>query len=429
MADTRPMNVGLSYRPNFRDFCFSDEGRRLIGHLEMPVEHIMGYGSASAAAIRLARIYPVILHGVSQSFGSAAFPPRADSTRITRRAVELLRPAWAGDHLSTSLVGGLDSRQLLPVERSAQMATALAQRAEAFRRAIGIPVVLEYIAHSFDPGGTLSEVEFINSVIRACNCGLLLDLHNVYANSINFDFDPFALLAELPLDRVEQIHIAGGEFNNGFYFDSHDASVPDVVWALLAEVLARIGPTATTLERDGTSARQDDIAADLETAIRIAEKTAHRPWTSAPQSTIPRRKSADSHEPNSGTGSAGADDAFENSRKARTCSTIRKNFPLSWKVAEPEILANWQSIENVCAQYATVADKAAAATTLIADLVDPDEHWRVAVDTQLSLLVYAEDSGEPIVVKMPAKDGEIILRRNPDLTITVKHRATDESRA
>jgi len=416
MREDAPANIGLSYRPNFRELCFSADGRRLLSHIELPVEHIMGHGTTSTSALRLSTLFPVVLHGVSQSFGSDWFPARDDSTSITARAVRQLRPLWAGDHLSTSFVNGNDTRQLLPVKRTRELAAIIGRRADAFRSAIGVPVVLEYIANSFDPGGDLTEHEFLNAVLRNCGCDLLLDLHNVYANSLNFGCDPALLLREIPLDRVKQIHIAGGSFANGFYCDSHSTAVPDAVWFLLEDVLAQMDSPAVTLERDGPSAGPDDIIDDLETAARLVRQ-ARRP--SRP--TIPRVPPPRAHAdlPNSKR----PDPNFVRARRSRTCSTIRKHFPLSWAVAEQQLTQNWESLERAGARQASIADKAYAAASVVTQLLPPDQQWRTAVDMRLSQLAFAADTNQPIVVPIRVDGSEFVLRRSEDLTITVEHRS------
>ncbi|MFD3705668.1 DUF692 family multinuclear iron-containing protein [Nocardia sp. NPDC058658] len=416
------ISVGISYRPNFREFCLSEDGRRLIGHLEMPIENITGYGTVSASAMRLSRQYPVILHGVSQSFGSESFPSRSDSVRITQQAVELLRPAWVGDHISTSLHQGGDSRQLLPVERSEEMAKEVAGRANSFRRAVGVPVVLEYIAHAFDPGGPLTESEFIRSVMRETECGLLLDLHNIYANSMNFGFDPFAFLAELPMDRVTQIHIAGGETANGFYFDSHNSGVPDVVWGLLSESIARTGSTAITLERDDPAACTAEIIADLEKATHIA-KDALRGSPAHMRNSTARPMPAKTIRHESKTTLHDIGNSCEHSRKSRTCATIRRAYPFSWEIIENQIVNNWRVFEKAGERYASAADKASAALSLVAETLPAQHRWRADIDAQLSRLIFAEDSEDPIVVEFSVENEYYVLRRNSDLTITVKRHA------
>ncbi|WP_457199288.1 DUF692 domain-containing protein [Nocardia gipuzkoensis] len=412
------MNIGLSYRPNFRGFCFSADGRKLLNHLELPVEHVMGHGVASASALRLSDLYPIVLHGVSQSFGSDSFPARADSTAITSRAVRQIRPVWVGDHLSTSFVNGHDTRQLLPVKRTREAAAAIARRAESFRTSIGVPVVLEYIANSFEPGGELTEAEFLNAILLDCGCGLLLDLHNLYANSLNFGFDAARFLRELPMDRIEQIHIAGGAFSNGFYFDSHNADVPDAVWCLLEEVLAQVDAPAITLERDGPDSGPDDIIGDLETAARLARQAGRRPM-SKPRNSVPGV--ADLRRPG-----VAKDPDFVHARRSRTCATIRKQFPLSWAVAELQLVENWEALEQAGARYAAIADKAAAAVAVVTELLPLDQRWRIAVDIQLSRLAFAADTGGPVVVHVPVDGAEYVLRRNEDLTITVEHRSVSK---
>ena len=122
---------------------------------------------------------------------------------------------------------------------------------------VGLPFLLENITYYLDVESELTESEFITAVVQQADCGLLLDLTNVYINSVNHGFDPFDFLAQLPLERVLQAHLAGGEWQGSTMIDSHALSVNEEVWCLLEFVLSRSPVKGILIERDQNF--QDDF--------------------------------------------------------------------------------------------------------------------------------------------------------------------------
>jgi uncharacterized protein (UPF0276 family) len=116
----------------------------------------------------------------------------------------------------------------------------IATRIESVQAAVPLPFLIENNVYFIDvPDQDMTEPEFLNALAARTGCGLLLDLHNLYANARNHRFDPIAWLDQLDLDRVVEIHIAGGSELAGMYTDSHAGPCPDPVWDLLAHVTPR----------------------------------------------------------------------------------------------------------------------------------------------------------------------------------------------
>jgi len=113
-----------------------------------------------------------------------------------------------------------------------------------------VPILLENIAYLVAAPGDLSEAAFIGEVLSRTDCGLLLDLHNLYANALNHHYDPIEFLSSLPLERIHQVHIAGGHDEGGYRIDSHAAPAPDAVWDLLEWLAGRAPIRAAIVEWD-----------------------------------------------------------------------------------------------------------------------------------------------------------------------------------
>ena len=130
----------------------------------------------------------------------------------------------------------------LPLPATAEAATLVADRAQQIQHRYGVPFLLENPAHYLsglpaDPD-IGDEFGLMNRITALSGCGQLLDLHNLYCNAVNFGFDASRTLQRIALDRVTEIHVAGGSWSDGFYMDGHDGRVPEPVWDLLEQTLS-----------------------------------------------------------------------------------------------------------------------------------------------------------------------------------------------
>ena len=198
------------------------------------------------AAQRACGDLPIAVHGVELSIGSA----HGWNTAYLAMLAEFQARwpfAWHSEHLhfQTFLDAGgpRDTGVPLPLPLTHEAAALVAGRSAELIDRFGVPFLLENAAQYLgvlprdaDIGG---EEEFIAEIARVSGCGLLLDLHNLHCNAVNHGFDAVAALDRLPLDRVAEIHVAGGSWADGFYLDAHDGLVPDAVWGLLEHALPR----------------------------------------------------------------------------------------------------------------------------------------------------------------------------------------------
>jgi uncharacterized protein (UPF0276 family) len=228
---------------------------------ELAPENYLGRGGLYPALLeRVAERHPLSSHGLSLSLGGSAALDR-DHLRALKALLDRLGCGACSDHLSFASAGGEHLHELLPLGFRREQVQRLAARVREVEDALERPLWLENITYYAHPGRReLSEAEFLCHVLEASRAGLLLDLNNVFVNAYNQRQDPLALLENIPLERVREIHVAGHELREQpargatparrWCIDTHGADVCDEVLDLLEWTLERTGPVPVLLERD-----------------------------------------------------------------------------------------------------------------------------------------------------------------------------------
>ena len=269
MAAFAGFGLGLR-KPHYADFL---ERRVAVDFLEVISENFMVDGGRPRQILRDIRAdYPVALHGVSMSIGSADGLDPLYLARL-RALVDEIDPLFVSDHLSWTRTGGFNAHDLLPLpytdEALGLVCANVAQAQDALGRAMLIENPSSYVA--FDG---MTEWDFIDAVCARTGCGLLLDVNNVFVSATNHGFDARAYLDAIPVDRVRQIHLAGHAQGEALLIDTHDQPVAPTVWDLYAYILPRLGAVATMIERDDAIPPLGDLLAELGTARAIAADAA-----------------------------------------------------------------------------------------------------------------------------------------------------------
>jgi len=194
--------------------------------------------------------YPVVMHGVSLSIGSTA-PLDLDYIASVRRLAGRCEPEWISDHLCWTGTDGANLHDLLPLPYTLEALEHLAPRIHRVQELLARPLVLEnvssYVSYT---SSAMSEWAFLSELVERTGCRLLLDVNNVYVSSRNHGFDAREFLDGIPVEAVQQFHLAGHLDLGTHVIDTHDAPVRDEVWDLYAHALRRFGPVSTLLERD-----------------------------------------------------------------------------------------------------------------------------------------------------------------------------------
>ena len=228
--------------------------RPAIGWLEVHAENYMGGGPTIRALERLRRDYPLSVHGVGLSLGSADGLDRAHLERLAA-LVERLDPALVSDHLSWNVAGGAYLNALLPLPYTGESLELVGEHVQRGQDRLGRRLLVEnpsgYLAFA---ASTIPEVEFLGALARRTGCGLLCDVNNAYVTCRNTGGDAAAYLDAVDPDAVGEIHLAGHAVNDAdghpILIDDHGAPVADAVWRLYARALGRFGVVPTLIEWD-----------------------------------------------------------------------------------------------------------------------------------------------------------------------------------
>jgi uncharacterized protein len=221
----------------------------------------------------LARIrehYPMVMHGVSLSIGSAAPLDRAYLEEVKALA-QRIEPAWISDHLCWTGVAGKNLHDLLPLPYTDEALKHVVARVRSVQDILGRRILLENVSSyvSFRDS-RMTEWDFLRTVAEEADCLILLDVNNIYVSSVNHEFDPHDYLAAIPVARVQQMHLAGHQNHGDYLIDTHDYPVPDPVWALYADAVRRFGAVSTMIERDANIPPLGELQAELAAARRVA---------------------------------------------------------------------------------------------------------------------------------------------------------------
>ncbi|WP_457939890.1 MNIO family bufferin maturase [Mesorhizobium sp. 10J20-29] len=254
--------------------------RPSAGWLEVHAENYMG-GSAAVSDLETLRgIYPLSVHGVGLSLGSASGLDKAHLERL-RQVCARFEPDLVSEHLAWSVADGAYLNDLLPLRYDeaalAIVARNIDQMQDALKRQVLIENLSAYVAFA---GSTMSEAEFLAELVKRCGCGLLLDVNNVYVSACNLDFDPSAFIAALPAEAIGEIHLAGHAVNelgdDKVLIDDHGSRVPPAVWSLYAETIKSTGPRPTLIEWDTDVPPLDVLLGEAMWADMLAASIAFR---------------------------------------------------------------------------------------------------------------------------------------------------------
>ncbi|MEM7168572.1 MAG: DUF692 domain-containing protein [Pseudomonadota bacterium] len=273
-----PARVGLSLKPqHYQDIL---DGHPNIGWFEIHAENYMGDGGAPHHYLsRVREDYPLSMHGVGLSIGSAGDLDKAHLQRLTALNTRY-EPGLVSEHLAWSSHDSLYFPDLLPVPYTAETLRRVAEHVEQVQDALKRIILLENPSSylSFE-SSTLSETDFLRELAARTGCGLLLDVNNVMVSATNLNFSAEAYMDAFPLDKVGQIHLAGhasdqDETGAEVLIDSHDRPVADPVWDLYRRTIERLGSVPTLIEWDENLPSWATFEAEARAAEKIMRETA-----------------------------------------------------------------------------------------------------------------------------------------------------------
>jgi uncharacterized protein (UPF0276 family) len=273
MADgSSPRATGIGLRaPHVAEIVAS---RPPLPWLEVHPENYMAQGPALRALEELRRDYPISLHGVGLSLGTAGDLDRRHLARL-RELVRRIEPCLVSEHLSWSIAGGAYLNHLLPLPYTEEALRVFAAHVDLAQEALGRPLLVEnpssYLRFRHS---TMGETAFLGELVRLTGCGLLCDVNNVFVTAFNLGLDAAAYLDALPAAAVGEIHLAGHSPNDAdgrtILIDDHGSPVAEAVWDLHARALRRFGPVPTLIEWDTDVPDLSVLVGEARRADRLA---------------------------------------------------------------------------------------------------------------------------------------------------------------
>ena len=243
------------------------DGTAQIDWFEAISENFLIRGGRPLALLEKARASaPLVLHGVSLSIGSTD-PLNVTYLHNLQQLIERFEPAWVSDHLCWGSVGGHYAHDLLPLPYTEEALGCVVGRVQAVQEMLGRQILVENVSSYLTfSHSTMPEWEFLAAVAKQADCGILLDVNNIYVSAANHAFDPEDYLAALPADRIGQMHLAGHSNKDRYLLDTHDGPVIDPVWALYRSAVRRFGRVSTLIEWDDKIPEWDELRAEAERA-------------------------------------------------------------------------------------------------------------------------------------------------------------------
>jgi uncharacterized protein (UPF0276 family) len=216
--------------------------------------------------------YPMVMHGVALSIGSCDALDQDYLTRL-RDLAERIQPAWISDHLCWTGLNGVNTHDLLPLPYTEEALKHVVKKVKQVQEFLGRQILLEnvssYVAFK---SSEMTEWDFLKEVAQQADCGILLDVNNIYVSAFNHDFNPIDYINGVPVDRVKQFHMAGHSNFGTHIIDTHDHAIIPDVWELYAIALKRFGKVSTLIERDDHIPALEELMTELDQARAIAKK-------------------------------------------------------------------------------------------------------------------------------------------------------------
>ncbi len=269
------LGVGVGLRPTHHPHILEHGPRGGLGvdWFEALSENYMVPGGRPPRLLDDVRAhFPVVLHGVAMNIGST---DPLDDEYLDRlaRLIDRVEPPWVSDHLCWTGVGGRQLHDLLPLPFTQESIRHLASRImrvqERLERRVAVENVSSYMSFAQDE---MPEWEFLSAVAERADCGILLDVNNVYVNARNHGFQAERYIDAIPRDRVFQFHLAGHSEQGPLLIDTHDHPVKSEVWTLFERAVRRFGAVSTLIEWDDHIPPFEELEAQAARARRIIER-------------------------------------------------------------------------------------------------------------------------------------------------------------
>lgn len=251
------LGVGVNFRNEI-----SDDLIRHIDHfdfIEVNTEKFF-HGKSNDTLNQLIQLVPIVLHGLTLSAGTVSSKITPDYLCHLTRVLQRVECEWFSDHIAMTHVNGIEIRSLVPVSFSEENVEAIVSRVKQVMMLSRKPFLLENITYYFPmPNNEMSELSFIQQIAERAGCGILLDLNNLYVNSVNHRYDPYDFINRFPLDRVVEVHLAGCDYLYDMLVDTHASSIKKEVLSLFEYVCKKTSINGVLIERDDRLKHFNDL--------------------------------------------------------------------------------------------------------------------------------------------------------------------------
>jgi hypothetical protein len=217
---------------------------------------------------------PILIHSINLSLGSIEPPPQ-DRIQRLKNTVNSIRPSWVSEHLSFNRSSEIEIDSFIPLPYTEEAVTVVTKNIQMLKKELGVPIAMENITHDFSwPESEYTEAEFISRVIEKADCGLLLDITNLYINAHNLGYDPYKFLDSLPKDRIMQLHVAGNGHEHGKLIDTHVGGIHPEVLRYMEWIFRNTPCRAALIERDTDLYCVEDLLPDIQVCKEVYHKYA-----------------------------------------------------------------------------------------------------------------------------------------------------------
>lgn len=269
------LGIGIGLRVDHYEKLINEKPP--VDWLEIISENYMVDGGRALSMLeQILERYKVVQHGVSLYVGSTD-PLNRDYLQRLKKLANLTKTPFLSDHLCWGSTDGTYSHDLLPIPYTFEAVLHTAGRIRAVQDYLELPVCIENVSSYAEfHASEMTEWQFLTEVSERADCGILLDVNNIYVSARNHGFNPYDYLRNIPLHRVAQIHVAGHTEYEKYILDTHEGPVKDEVWELYGETIKLIGMTNTLLEWDSNIPAFEIVHAE---ALKASEFVQHLEFT------------------------------------------------------------------------------------------------------------------------------------------------------
>jgi len=268
----KPQGLGIGFRHGIAEELLTRQPRQVQWVEVHPENYMLRGGRYPALLQRCLETWPVVTHGLTMGFGNME-PHSTEYLHPLRDLLKDVQTPWHTDHLCFPGAGGAHSHDLLPLPLTEESKHIAVQRIRECRDVLGLQLGVENVSYYIPELDPLREASFLVEVAQEADAGILLDVNNVYVNSINHGFDARDYIDQIPASRVLQLHVAGHLVrSDSVIIDTHGEPVRSEVYELLEYTLRHVGPKPVLLERDNNIPPLDVLLEELDQIAEIYKR-------------------------------------------------------------------------------------------------------------------------------------------------------------